>query len=108
MTADKDASFSVTFTGTQASLYSVARPDGGYAHVTLANREGSVMLSATIDMYSKYPVSSARFVTPMLPHGTYTLNATVVGNGWYWINKAGKRSGSQGHAISFQRLEVRE
>jgi len=108
VTVDKDASFSVTFTGTQASLYSVARPDGGYAYVTLTNREGSVMLAATIDMYSKYPVSSAKFVTPMLPYGTYTLNAAVVGEGWYWVNKAGKRSGSQGHAISFQRLEVRE
>lgn len=107
VTVDKGASVSATFTGIQATLYSVARPDGGYAHVTLRDRNGRVMLSSTIDMYSKYPTSTATFVTPLLPVGTYTLSAAVVGDGWYWLNKKGERSGSSGHAISFERLEVR-
>lgn len=107
VTTDKDASFSVTFTGTQASLYSVARPDGGYAHVTLRDEHGEEVLAATVDMYSQYLVPSVKLVTPLLPRGTYTLSATVVGDGWYWVNKAGERSGSRGHAISFERLDVR-
>ncbi|KHL26732.1 glycosyl hydrolase family 43 [Croceibacterium mercuriale] len=108
VTDDRTASFSLTFTGTQASLYSVARPDGGYARVSLRDDQGDEVLSATIDMYSKYPVSSARFVTPLLPRGTYTISASVVGDGWYWVNKRGERSGSQGHAITFDRLDVRQ
>lgn len=108
VTADKAASFAVTFTGTQASLYSVARPDGGYARIVLRNDRGEEVLTATTDMYSKYPVSSSRFVTPLLPQGTYTLSASVVGDGWYWVNKRGERSGSQGHAITFDRLDVRK
>jgi hypothetical protein len=104
---DRRASVSVTFTGTQASLYGVARPDGGYARITLRDRGGRQRLSSMVDMYSKYPVSDVRFVTPILPAGTYTLTAEVVGDGWYWINKRGDRSGSAGSAISFERLEVR-
>ncbi|MEO7497427.1 MAG: family 43 glycosylhydrolase [Massilia sp.] len=103
-----DASFTVTFSGTQASLYSVARPDGGYARITLRDKQGREMLSSTVDMYSKFQTSSAKFVTPLLPRGTYTMSASVVGDGWYWISKKGVRSGSQGHAISFERLDVRK
>ncbi|WP_200928317.1 family 43 glycosylhydrolase [Sphingobium sp. Leaf26] len=105
---DRDASFSVTFTGTQASLYSVARPDGGYARVTLSDGHGVKLLSSTVDMYSKYPVSNVKFVTPRLPRGKYTFSASVVGEGWYWINKKGERSGSAGHAVSFDHLDVRK
>jgi hypothetical protein len=107
VTDAKAASYSVIFTGTQASLYSVARPDGGYAHITLRDQHGKEVLSSTVDMYSKYPVSSIKFVTPQLPRGTYTLSASVVGDGWYWINKKGERSGSAGHMMSFERLAVR-
>jgi hypothetical protein len=104
----RDASFSITFTGTQASLYGVAGPDGGYARITLRNAQGEEVLASTVDMYSRYPVSSLKFITPLLARGTYTLSAAVVGEGWYWINKKGERSGSQGHAIAFERLSVRK
>lgn len=103
-----DASFKVTFTGTQASLYSVARPDGGYARITVRDAQGKEVLASTVDMYAKYQVSGAKFATPLLARGTYTLSASVVGDGWYWISKNGTRSGSQGHAISFERLDVRK
>ncbi|MBT0669365.1 family 43 glycosylhydrolase [Novosphingobium profundi] len=106
-TSERDAALEVTFRGTQAWLRAVARPDGGYAHVTLRNAQGEIVLRATLDMYSKYPVSSVRFVTPRLPSGTYTLRLGVVGEGWYWVSKSGARSGSSGHAIAFEGLDVR-
>lgn len=108
MTIDKSASLSVAFTGTQASLHSLARPDGGYARIIVRNSQGDEVLSSTVDMYSKYPVSSVKFVTPLLPRGAYTMQVSVVGDSWYWVNKAGQRSGSNGHAISFDRLQVRQ
>lgn len=108
VTDDKAASFSVTFTGVQATLYSVARPDGGYARITLRDGQGKELLASTVDMYSKHPVSSVKFVTPLLPAGNYTITASVVGDGWYWVSKNGTKSGSTGHAISFERLRVRK
>lgn len=108
VSVDKQASFSVRFTGTQASLSSMMRPDGGYARVTLRNAEAAEVLSATIDMYSRYTTSNTLFVTPLLPRGTYTIDVSAMGDGWFWINKKGDRSGSAGHAISFDRLEVRK
>ncbi len=107
-TIDKNASLSVTFTGTQASLYSLARPDGGYARIIVRNNQGDELLSSTVDMYSKYPVPTVKFVTPLLPRGAYTMHVSVVGDSWYWVNKRGERSGSEGHAISFDRLRVRK
>lgn len=104
----RDASLSVSFTGTQASLYGVARPDGGYARITLRDAKGKEVLTSTVDMYSRYPASSVKFVTPLLARGAYTLSAAVVGEGWYWTNKKGERTGSQGHAIAFERLAVRK
>jgi hypothetical protein len=108
VTDDRNAAVSVTFTGTQASLYSVARANGGYARITLRDHAGRELLSSTVDIYSKYPVSTVKFVTPLLPTGTYTISAAVVGEGWYWTTKKGVRSGSAGHAISFERLDVRK
>lgn len=104
----RDAAFSVSFTGTQATLYSVGRRDGGYARITLHDAAGKEVLASTVDMYSQYPASSVKFVTPLLASGSYTLRAQVVGDGWYWTNKAGVRSGSRGHTISFERLAVRK
>lgn len=108
VTDDKTATVSVTFTGAQATLYSLARPDGGYAQITVRDGQGKELIASTVDMYSKYPVSSAKFVTPLLPAGTYTISASVVGDGWYWTSKNGSKSGSTGHAISFERLDVRK
>jgi hypothetical protein len=107
-TVDRKASLSVAFTGTQASLHSLARPDGRYARIIVRNSQGDEVLSSTTDMYSKYPVSSVKFVTPLLPRGSYTLQVSVVGDSWYWVNKRGERSGSEGHTISFERLRVRK
>jgi hypothetical protein len=108
ITDAKGASFSVPFDGTQATLYSVARQDGGYARITLRDAKGKQLLASVVDMYSKYPASSVKFVTPLLPRGRYTLSAEVVGDGWYWTNKKGEKSGSKGHTISFERLAVRK
>jgi len=107
VTDEGNASVSVTFTGKQASLLSLASPDGGYARIVVRDRKGNRLLSSIVDMYSKYPMPTVKFVTPLLPTGTYTITASAVGDGWYWLNKKGERSGSAGHAISFDGLLIR-
>ena len=104
---ENDASFSLKFTGTQAKLYGVAGIDGGYARIVLTNRHGATVLVSNVDMYSRYTTSILKFVTPILPKDTYTMNVTVVGENWFWYNKKKERSGSQGVAVAFDRVTVR-
>lgn len=75
----KDTTITIPFTGTQAGLYGFARPDGGYARVTLLNSKQTIVYTAVIDMYCKYPVLTLKYVTPQLPKDRYILNVTVMG-----------------------------
>ena len=106
--ATKGASFTMKFNGTQIGLYGLARPDGGYARVTLRNSRGKTMLSAVIDMYCQYPVPALKFLSPLLPKDIYTITVSVLGENWYWVNKAGTRSGSKGYVVSLDKMVVSE
>jgi hypothetical protein len=103
---EKDASFTVKFTGTQVQLYGLARPDGGYAHVTIRNSKGKTVLSSTIDLYSKYPISTLKFINPVLPKDTYILTVSVLKENWYWVEKSGRRSGSGGYIVSLEKIVI--
>lgn len=108
-TADaKDASFTLKFTGTGANLYGVATVDGGYARITLTDSRGKPVLVSNVDLYSKYTTPSLKFVSPALPRDTYTMTVSVLEENWYWLNKKGERSGSQGVAVGFDTLLVRD
>lgn len=101
---EKQASFSMSFKGTQMGIYGLARPDGGYAKVELRNSKGKTVISSTIDMYSKYPVTTLKFLTPVLPGDNYTLTVSVPGENWYWVEKSGRRSGSKGYFVSLDKV----
>ena len=103
---EKNASFSFVFKGRQIGLYSGARPDGGYARITLKNSKGQTLISSNVDMYSKYPLSTLKFLSPVLPKDTYTLSVWVLGERWYWKNKRGDLSGSSGNFISVDKIIV--
>ena len=102
----KDASFSMRFSGRQIALYAFARPDGGYARITVNNSKGKKILTAIVDMYSKYKVSTPKFLSPVLPAATYTLSVSALGARWYWKNKKGDISGSSGNWISLDKIMV--
>jgi hypothetical protein len=103
---EKGASFSVTVKGTQVGFYGLARPDGGYARITLRNSKGKTVLSSTVDMYSKYPVSALKFLSPVLPKDDYTLTVSVQRENWYWVAKSGSRSGSKGYVVSLDKVVI--
>lgn len=108
-TADaKDASFTLKFTGTGANLYGVATADGGYARIQLTDNRGKTVLASNVDLYSKYTTPALKFVSPVLPRDTYTMTVTVLGEGWYWLNKKRERSGSQGVAVGFDKVLMRD
>jgi hypothetical protein len=107
-TEAKDASFSVTFTGTQIGVYGLSRPDGGYARVTLRSSKGKTVLSSIIDYYSKYSSPGLRFQSPVLPKGTYTLTVQVMGERGNWSDKKKTTYGSTGYFISLEKVVVKE
>lgn len=102
----KDASFSIKFTGRQVGLYGFARSNGGYGRVMIRNKQGKLVLSSNVDMYSKYPTSALKFMSPILPKGSYTLTVSVLGEHWYWKEKSGRLSGSTGDAIALDKIVI--
>jgi hypothetical protein len=101
---EKDASFSVAFKGTQIDFNGLARPDGGYAQITLRNSKGKTVLTSAVDMYSKYPATLLKYMSPVLPNDNYTLTVTALKENWYWVEKSGRRSGSKGFWVSLDRI----
>lgn len=109
MTSDeKTASFSVKFKGTQIGFYGLARPDGGYARVTIRNGKGKTVLSSIVDMYCKYPAQSLRFLSPMLRNDNYTLIVSVMGDHGNWSDKRKNVYGSTGNSVSLDKIVVVE
>lgn len=106
--ATKGSYFSFTVKGKQIGLYGLARPDGGYAGISIRNSKGKLVLSSAIDMYSKYPAVLLKFLSPVLKKDTYTVTVTVVGERWWWKEKSGRVSGSKGDFVSVDRVVVKE
>jgi hypothetical protein len=105
---EKGGSFSFTAKARQIGFYGLARPDGGYAHVGIQNSKGKTILFSNIDMYCKYPVSTLKFISPLLPKDNYTITVSVLGENWYWVEKSGRRSGSKGYSISLDKIVIKE
>ena len=80
-----------------AALERFRRPDGGYARVLLQNSKGKTVLSALVDLYSKYPVAQLKFLGPVLPKDRYTLTVTVTGERGNWSDKRKNNYGSTGY-----------
>ncbi len=99
----KDASLSVTFTGTQIGFYSVARNDGGFGRVEIKNAAGEVIARTIVETYCLYPEASLKFLSRPLPRGTYTLTITPLGERFFWQAKT-TTYGSTGDYVSVQKF----
>ena len=103
---EKGASFSFKVKGTQVGIYYLARPDGGYAGITVRDGKDKIVFTSSIDMYSKYPAVLLKFLTPILKKDAYTINITVLGEKWWWKEKSGRLSGSTGNFVSLDKIIV--
>lgn len=101
---EKGASFSFTVKGTQVGIYGLARPDGGYANVTIRNSKGKTVLTSSIDMYSKYSTVLLKYLSPVFKKDDYTVTVTVLGERWWWKEKSGRLSGSKGDFVSVEKI----
>ena len=103
----KGASFSVDFKGTQIALYSVARPNSGYAQIEIQDNKRRIIHSNLIEMYCKYSESSLKYLSPILKKGNYKFTLTVLGKHGNWSNKKGDIFGSTGNFISVDKIIIK-
>lgn len=103
---EKEASFSIQFTGKQIALYSLVGPENGYAKVVLTNEKGQVIVTSFIDMYSKSPVSTQVFKSPILKKGNYSLAVYNTGERPNWSDKKKTSYGSTGNYISVDEIRI--
>lgn len=104
----KNAAVTVKLKARQIGFLGLARPEGGYALVSLTDSKGKKVLSAIVDMYCKYPVSTLKFMSPVLPVDSYTLTVTVMEERGNWSDKRKANYGSTGYVVSLDKIIVNE
>jgi hypothetical protein len=105
---NKEASFTIKVKATQIGFYGLARPDGGYARIVLRNSKGKMVVSSIIDMYCKYPISTLKFLSPVLQKDKYTLTVIVMGERGNWSDKRKNNYGSTGYFVSLEKVVISE
>jgi hypothetical protein len=102
----KNATLSVKFKGSKIGFYGLARPDGGYARITIRNSKGVTLHSSIVEMYCKYPERSLKFLSPVLKKDNYTLTVSVMGEHGNWSDKRKNIYGSTGNFVSIDKIVV--
>jgi len=105
---EKDASFSIQFNGQQIALYSDVSTENGYAKIVLSDKNGKVVLTSLIDMYSKSPLSTPVFRSPLLKKGDYKLTVYVTGERSNWSDKRKSNYGSTGNFVSLDKVIIKK
>lgn len=104
---EKDASFSIQFNGQQIALYSNVSTENGYAKIVLSDKNGKVILTSLIDMYSKSPLSTPVFRSPILKKDDYKLTVYVTGERSNWSDKRKSNYGSTGNFVSLDKIVIK-
>ena len=102
----KDTSFSIKFSGQQIALYSLVGSENGYAKVVLTDEKGKVIVTALVDMYSKFSMSTPVFRSPILKKGNYKLTVYNIGEKPNWSDKKKNMYGSTGNYISINQIKI--
>jgi hypothetical protein len=103
---EKDASFSIQFSGQQIALYSFVGTENGYAKMVLSDIKGEVIATSLIDMYSKLPQSTPVFWSPILRKGDYILTVYTTGERSNWSDKRKSNYGSTGNFVSLDKIII--
>ncbi len=96
----------LSFHGRAVALYGLSRPTGGYAKVTVKNKNSQHMLTSIVDMYALMPHTSIKFASPQWKADTYTISITVMGERGNWSDKRKNNYGSKGYDVVLQKLLV--
>ena len=89
----------MSFHGRAVALYGLSRPTGGYARVTIENKNGQHILTSIVDMYALVPNLAIKFASPQLKDDTYTITITLMGERGNWSDKRKNNYGSRGFDV---------
>jgi hypothetical protein len=105
---DKNGSFSIQFSGSRIALYSYVGTENGYARMVLSDKKGKIILTSLIDLYSKSPLSTPVFRSPLLKKDDYKLTVYVTGERSNWSDKRKSNYGSTGNFVSLDKITIKK
>lgn len=102
----KGASFSISFKGRQIGLQCLSEQRNGYSRIVLQDKKGRILSTSVVDMYSKEPGSTLKFLSPMMVKGKYTLTVFVTDERPNWSDKKRSQYGSIDYYVSFDKAFI--
>lgn len=87
------------FEGSRVAITGVTNCHGGYARVSIHNKDNEEVYSSLVDFYSKVEDRAMRFISPCLEKGKYTLIIEVTGIQPVWYDKKKNRFGSDDYYV---------
>lgn len=98
----KNSRAEVTFTGRRIAMTGITNCHSGYAEINIYNSKKQKIYSSLLDFYSKNPDDALRFMSPVLPLGTYTLEIVNTGDFPVWMDKSKRQFGSDDSFITLK------
>lgn len=102
----KDAKLELPFKGRRIAIIGHTFNNGGYGRITIRNTEGKVVHTNLIDFYSKIEDRGLRYVSPLLPHDSYTLVVECTGEHPEWSDKRKNHYGSRENWVTVEEVRV--
>lgn len=102
----KGSVLAVPFKGSRVAVTGESNPHGGYARVSVLDKEGKTLYSSLVDFYSKYPEEAIRVITPRLSKRQYTLKIEVTGISPVWTDKTKARYGSDDCLVTVRDVRI--
>lgn len=88
------------FSGSQIAILGETTPHGGYARITITDKQRQPVFTTLVDFYSKVPSKGIRFISPKLPEKDYKLKIEVTGEHGVWYKKNGTKFGSDNYYVT--------
>lgn len=102
----KGSTARVTFTGRQVAVTGITNCHSGYAEVNIYNAKKKKVYTSLVDFYSKNPDDAVRFMSPVLPRGTYTFEVVNTEDYPVWTDKSKARFGSDNSYVTLKKFYV--
>lgn len=90
--------------GCRIAIYGDTDSSSCYADVVVRGQNGERVVETSIDFYSKVPASGLRWLSPILPSGTYTLEIKVSAMKPNWTDKTRTQYGSTDYQVKISQV----
>lgn len=94
----------VKFKGGQIAINGKTNDHGAYAEITITDKKGHKVVDTSVDFYSAVSSRDVRYLSPVLPHGKYTLSIRVSQMKPNWSDKYRSDYGSKGYEVNIDSI----